>query len=124
VLSAFAGVAVLLAAIGLYGVIAQGAAERRQEIGVRMALGATRTQILGLFLRHGLIVAFMGIGCGLLGATAAARALASLVFGVTVRDPATLGCVAALLTGVTLLASYLPARSATRVDPSEALRSE
>jgi putative ABC transport system permease protein len=124
VLSVFAGVAVLLAAIGLYGVIAQGAAERPQEIGLRMALGATRSQILRLFLRHGLIVVAVGIGCGLLGATAAARGLASLVFGVTVTDPATLGCVAALLTGVTLLASYLPARSATRVDPSEALRWE
>jgi putative ABC transport system permease protein len=124
VLSVFGGVAVLLAAIGLYGVIAQGVAERRQEIGVRMALGATRDQILGLFLRHGLIVVAVGIGCGLLGATAAARSLASLVFGVPPRDPATLGAVAALLTVVTLLACYMPARSATGVDPSEALRSE
>jgi ABC-type antimicrobial peptide transport system permease subunit len=99
-------------------------AERRQEIGVRMALGATPDQVLRLFLRHGLIVAAFGIGCGLLGATAAARSLASLVFGVTPRDPATLGSVTALLTVVTLLACYLPARSATRVDPSEALRSE
>jgi putative ABC transport system permease protein len=124
VLSVFGCVAVLLAAIGLYGVIAQGVADRRQEIGVRMALGATPDQVLRLFLRHGLIVAAFGIGCGLLGATAAARSLASLVFGVTPRDPATLGSVTALLTVVTLLACYLPARSATRVDPSEALRSE
>jgi putative ABC transport system permease protein len=124
VLSIFAAAAVLLAAIGVYGVIAQSVTQRHQEIGVRMALGATDDQILRLFLRHGLIVATVGIGCGLLGATAAARSLASLVFGVTPRDPATLATAAALLTAVTLLASYLPARSATRVDPSEALRSE
>jgi predicted permease len=124
VLSVFGGVAVLLAAIGLYGVIAQGVAERRQEIGVRMALGATRDQVLRLFLRHGLIVVAVGIGCGVVAAIAAARSLASLVFGVNVTDPATLGTVAALLTVVTLLACYMPARSATHIDPSNALRSE
>jgi putative ABC transport system permease protein len=124
VLSAFAVVAVLLAAIGVYGVIAQGVAARRQEIGVRMALGATGEQVLRLFLRHGIAVAIVGIGCGLLAATAAARSLASLVFGVTPRDPLTLGVVATLLVGVTLLACYLPAKAATRVDPSEALRAE
>ena len=124
VLSVFGGVAVLLAAIGLYGVIAQGVAERRQEIGVRMALGATGAQILGLFLRYGLIVAAVGIACGVVAAVAAARTLRSLVFGVTVTDPATLGPVAALLSVVTLVASYMPARSATRVDPAEALRLE
>ena len=125
VLSVFAAAAVLLAAIGLYGVIAQSVSERRREIGVRMALGATGGQILRLFLRHGL----MRRGrwdrtSGVVAAMAAARSLASLVFGVTVRDPATLGTVAALLTVVTLLACYMPARSATRVDPLEALRSE
>ena len=124
VLSVFAAAAVLLAAIGLYGVIAQNVGVRRREIGVRMALGATSDQILRLFLRHGLLVVAIGIGCGLLAAVAAARSLATLVFGVTPRDPATLAAVAALLTAVTLLASYLPARSATRVDPVEALRSE
>jgi putative ABC transport system permease protein len=124
VLSVFAGAAVLLAAIGLYGVIAQSVSERRREIGVRMALGATHDQVLRLFLRHGLIVAAIGIGAGIAGAVAAARSLASLVFGVAVTDPATLGTVAALLTLVTLLACYIPAQSATRVDPSEALRVE
>ena len=124
VLSAFGVVAVLLAAIGVYGVIAHAVAERRQEIGVRMALGATGGQIRGLFLRHGLIVVAVGIACGVGAALAAARSLASLVFGVTVTDPATLSAVAALLTVVTLLACYMPARSATRVDPLEALRSE
>ena len=121
VLSVFGGVAVLLAAIGLYGVIAQGVAERRQEIGVRMALGATPGQVLRLFLRHGLIV--VGRRDRVRGRRGGGRgrSLASLVFGVTVTDPATLGTVAALLTVVTLLACYMPARSATRVDPLEAL---
>jgi putative ABC transport system permease protein len=124
VLSVFAGAAVLLAAIGLYGVIAQSVSERRQEIGVRMALGATHDQILRLFLRHGLVVISLGIGAGIAGAVAAGKSLASLVFGVTVTDPVTLATVAALLTTVTLLACYIPARSATRLDPMRALRSE
>jgi putative ABC transport system permease protein len=98
--------------------------ERRQEIGVRMALGATHDQILRLFLRHGLIVVAIGIGAGIAAALAAARSLASLVFGVTVTDPVTLGTVAVLLMAVTLLACYIPARSATRLDPTAALRSE
>jgi putative ABC transport system permease protein len=124
VLSVFGGVAVFLAAIGLYGVIAQSVAERRQEIGVRMALGATSGHVLRLFLRHGLIVVTVGIGCGIVAAVTAARALESLLFGVTATDPATFATVAALLTVVTLGASYMPARSATRVDPLEGLRSE
>ena len=124
VLSVFAGAAVLLAAIGLYGIVAQSVSERRQEIGVRMALGAPQDQILRLFLRHGLIVVAIGIGAGIAGAVAAGQSLASLVFGVTVTDPVTLGTVAALLTTVTLLACYIPARSATRLDPVAALRSE
>jgi putative ABC transport system permease protein len=124
VLTVFGGVAVFLAAIGLYGVIAQGVAERRQEISVRMALGATPGHVLRLFLRHGLIIVAVGIGCGIVAAVAAARTLKSLVFGVEPTDPATLGTVAALLTVVTLVASYMPARSATRVDPLEGLRSE
>ena len=124
VLSVFGGVAVLLAAIGVYGVIAQGVTERRQEIGVRIALGATGGQILRLFLRHGLVIVAIGTVCGVAAAMAAARSLASLVFGVSVTDPMTFGMVAALLTVITLLASYMPARAATRVDPLEALRSE
>ena len=124
VLSVFGGVAVLLAAIGVYGVIAQGVTERRQEIGVRMALGATRGQVVRLFLRHGLIVVVVGIASGVVATAVAARSLASLVFGVSTTDPATLGAVAALLSGVTLLACYVPAQFATRVDPVETLRSE
>jgi putative ABC transport system permease protein len=124
VLSVFGGVAVLLAAIGLYGVIAQGVAERRQEIGVRMALGATPGQVLRLFLRHGLIVVALGLGCGVMATLAATQSLSRLVFGVTTTDPGTLAGVAALLAAVALLACYLPSRSATRIDPLAALRSE
>lgn len=124
VLSVFAIAAVILAVVGLYGVIAQSVAERRQEIGVRMALGATRQQILRLFLRYGSIVVAIGIGLGIPGAVVAGKSLASLVFGVTVTDPITLGTAALLLIAVGLLACYIPARSATRLDPMTALRNE
>jgi len=124
VLSVFGAVALLLAAIGLYGVIAQGVAERRREIGVRMALGATGDQVIGLFLRRGLVVIAVGLPIGVAGALVAVRSLKSLVFGIGVSDPATLGVVAAVLVCVALVASYLPARSAARTDPLNALRAE
>jgi predicted permease len=95
-----------------------------QQISVRMALGATSRDVLRLFLRHGLIIIAVGIACGLAATVAAAQTLESLVFGVEATDPATLGTVAALLTVVTLVATSMPARSATRVDPLEGLRSE
>ena len=124
VLSVFGAVALLLAAIGVYGVIAQGVAERRREIGVRMALGATGDQVIGLFLRRGLVVIAVGLPIGVAGALVAVRSLKSLVFGIGVSDPATLGVVAAVLVCVALVASYLPARSAARTDPLNALRAE
>jgi putative ABC transport system permease protein len=124
VLSVFAGAAVLLAAIGLYGVIAQSVAERRREIGVRMALGATPGHVLRSFLRDGLVVMVVGIACGVIATLAVARSLASLVYGVTTTDPATLAAVTVLLAGVSLAACYVPARSAARLDPLVALRSE
>jgi putative ABC transport system permease protein len=124
VLSVFGGVALLLAAIGVYGVIAQGVADRHKEIGVRMALGATSGEVVRLFLRHGLIVIAIGIPVGLAAAVVAARSLASLVFGISVTDPSTLGAVAVVLVCITLVASYLPARSAAQVDPVNALRAE
>jgi putative ABC transport system permease protein len=124
VLSIFAAAAVLLAAIGLYGIIAQSVAERRQEIGVRMALGMSHERILRLFLQHGLMVVAIGVATGIAGAVAAAESLSSLVFEVPVTDPVTLGTAAALLTAVTVLACFIPARSATRLDPMTALRSE
>jgi ABC-type antimicrobial peptide transport system permease subunit len=123
-MSVFAALALTLAALGIYSVMSYGVNQRRQEISVRMALGATPGHVLRLFLGHGLIVAAAGIGCGMLAALAASKALESLVFGVKPTDAATLGTVAALLMVVTLAASYLPARSATRVDPLEGLRSE
>jgi putative ABC transport system permease protein len=124
VLSAFGVAAVLLAAIGLYGVIAQSVVERRQEIGVRLALGGTRGHILALFVGQGIKVGAFGTAIGVVAAIAAGRSLASLVFGVTSTDPATLVGVCVLLSAVTLLACYLPARAATRGDPFKALRSE
>jgi predicted permease len=124
VLSIFGSVAVFLALIGLYGVIAQSVAERTQEIGVRMALGATPGEVLRLFLQQGVIVTVVGIACGLVAAIAASRSLQSLVFGVSTTDPATLAAVAVLLAVAALAASFLPACSAARVDPLLALRVE
>ena len=121
-LSVFGGVAVLLAAIGLYGVIAQSVSERRNEIGIRMSLGATQTQVVRMFLQRGMVAAGVGLACGLIAAAAAARSLQSMVFGLTTTDPLTIGAVVALLASVALAACYVPARSAARVDPARALR--
>jgi ABC-type antimicrobial peptide transport system permease subunit len=121
---AFALTACLLAAIGLYGVLAYLVSQRRQEIGIRMALGAARRSVLGLFLRRGLRVTIPGACIGVLGAMAAARWIESIVFGVSARDPWTIACAAALVTSVAMLASYIPARRATEIDPLTALRTE
>jgi len=120
----FGAVAVLLAAIGLYGVIAQSVTERRNEIGIRMSLGATQDEVVRMFIRRGMVPATIGLACGLLAAVAASRSLQSIVFGLTTTDPVTVGAVVALLATVALGACYLPARAAARVDPSKALRLE
>jgi putative ABC transport system permease protein len=123
-LASFAGVAMLLAAIGVYGVLAYLVSQRTQEIGVRLAIGAAPRDVARLFLREGATLALAGLVAGLAAAVAAARALTALLFGVTTTDPITFGVVAAALAVVALMASYLPARRASRVDPMTALRGD
>jgi putative ABC transport system permease protein len=118
----FAAIAVILAAVGLYAVIDYSVTQRTQEIGVRMAMGARPKDILKLALRQGLVLILVGAGIGLLGALGVMRLLASLVFGITTTDPGTYAVVTVLLTGVGLLATYIPARRAARVNPLLATR--
>ena len=116
--------ALLLAVVGIYGVIAYSVAERMQEMGIRMALGAARTDIVGMVLRQGLLLAAIGIAIGLAAALALTRLMESLLYRVSVTDPLTFGGGALLFTVVALAASYLPALRATRVDPATTLRGE
>ena len=122
--SAFALVALVLASVGLYAVISYSVAQRTAELGLRMALGAHHASILRLVLRHGVTVAASGIGIGLVASIALTRAIRSLLVGVTPTDPTTFVGVSLLLAAVALVASYVPARRAARVDPLMALRSE
>jgi putative ABC transport system permease protein len=123
-LGVFAGVAGLLAAIGVYGVLAYAVIQRTQEIGIRMALGAQRAQVLALVLRKGLILTTAGVAFGLVGAAAATRFLQGMLFGITPLDPKTFIAVSLMFGCVAALACYMPARRATRVDPLVALRCE
>jgi putative ABC transport system permease protein len=120
----FAVLALLLAAIGVYGVLAYLVAQRTREIGVRLALGARPGSVRSLVVGQSLRLSLWGVAIGAVGALAAAPALQSQLFGVTPRDPATLAGVAVALLAIALLASYVPARRATRVDPLIALRNE
>jgi predicted permease len=122
--SAMCGLGVLLAAIGLYGVIAFLVGRRTHEIGIRMALGASRQAILALFLRRGLLIALIGLALGVAGGLAASTMLASLLYEIGSRDPLTYLVGSALLVGIAALATYLPARRATRIEPMAALRYE
>ena len=123
-LTLFAGLALLLSTIGTYGVLTYMVAERRREIGIRMALGATRAVVLKMVLGQGLRLTLAGVSVGLVIALAAGRALTSLLFGVGSADPLTLAAVVALIGAVALVACYMPGHSATLVDPMVALRSE
>jgi putative ABC transport system permease protein len=123
-LSGFAVTALLLAAIGVYGLISNSVAQRTREIGIRVALGARTSQVVGPIVAEGMILALIGVGLGLAGAAAATRLIATVLFGVEPTDPLTFSAVAMLLLLVALLASYIPARRALRVDPLVALRAE
>jgi putative ABC transport system permease protein len=123
-LGGFAGIALVLAAVGIYGVIAYAARQRTQEIGIRMALGASRDRVLRMVVGQGLALALAGAAAGLAGAFLAARGLRSLLYEVSASDPLTYAGVAAVLLAVAALASYLPARRAARTEPQLALRGE
>jgi putative ABC transport system permease protein len=123
-LSIFASLALVLAAFGIYSVIAYSVAQRTQEIGLRLALGARPRDVLKLVLAQGVAVAIMGIAFGLIGTFAFSRLMTSLLYGVTPTDPLTIATVSAILLLVTIAANYLPARRALRVDPMVALRYE
>jgi ABC-type antimicrobial peptide transport system permease subunit len=123
-LAAFAGVALLLAAIGIYGVLAYAVRRRLREIGIRVALGADRGTVVGMVVADALPPTLVGVALGLAGTVAIRRVMASLVFGVTPGDPLTFIAVCALLTAVATGASALPAWQATRVNPTTTLREE
>lgn len=123
-LGIFAGIALVLAIVGIYGVISDAVTHRTREIGIRLALGARAGDCIRLMMGQGIVPVLVGLGVGLVAALAATPILASLLYEVSATDPVTLGLVTALIAGVALVASYVPARRVTRVDPMAALRAE
>ncbi|MDQ2918924.1 MAG: ABC transporter permease [Verrucomicrobiota bacterium] len=123
-LTIFAGIAIALASIGLYGVMSYSVSQRTREIGIRMALGAQRGDVLRLVVRQGMLMTAIGVGLGLLGSFGLTRLISSLLFGVSATDIGTFGAVSTLLLVIALVACWLPARRASGVDPMVALRTE
>jgi len=123
-LGIFAGIALLLAAVGIYGVVAYSVTQRTHEIGIRMSLGAQQGTIKKMIVRRGMVLAMIGVAIGLVAAVPLTRVTSSFLFNVSATDPATFVGISALIAGVTFLASYIPARRAAKVDPLVALRYE
>ena len=123
-LGGFGLLALVLAGVGLYGVVSYSVAQRTREIGVRMALGAQRRDVLRLVMGDGVLLVFVGLAAGLLLAFAASRVVAGFLYGVGANDPLTFAAVPLVLGAIALFAGYLPARRATKVDPMTALRYE
>jgi ABC-type antimicrobial peptide transport system permease subunit len=116
--------ALVLGIIGIYGVISYAVSQRRREIGIRLALGAQQGELRGMFVRHGLVLAGIGVVIGLGAAMVLTRLMTSLLFGISALDPLTYAAVPVVLVAAAMLASYLPARQASAVDPVEALKAE
>src|SRR5262249_42906036 len=122
--AAFGGLALVLASLGIYGVLSYVVGRRTQEIGVRLALGATRTDVMRLIVGQGMALTASGIAIGLAAAWVLTRVVSTLLYGISPHDPMTFIAITTVLTAVAILASYLPGLRATRVDPLEALRAE